>query len=287
VLNQLAGGLAVAGAFLSAAPAQEPPTECAVVGVHGRCLVVAVDPGRLDGGSTDEKRRPERRRAAPAGGPTVPATEDAPAAPPPSRRALPFGDGGWAVTEVPDILLPGDPAAAAAPQAAAVALDDLVRRAVDELLLAPPQPRISVTGGGYVGVPVWLWIENDGVSSIGPVSATATAGTARVTAVGRLTAVEWSMGPPGQTVRCTGPGTPWDGQAGESPDCGYTYTSRSLPERTDGTGSWPVTATGVWTVTWSGVSGGIPVDGADVVAISTAIRLPIGEVQVLVGGGDG
>ena len=286
MLTELAGSLAVAGAVLSTAPAQMPPTECAVVGVHGRCLVIAVDPGRLAERGTDEEEQPERRRGEPTGEPDVAATEDAPTAPPPRMRALPFGGGGWAVGEVPDIPLPVDPIAPPAPQAVAVAFDDLVQRAVDELLLASPLPRMSVSGNGFVGVPVWLWIENNGVASVGPISATATAGAARVTATGRLTSVEWSMGPPGQTVRCTGPGTPWNGQEGDSPDCGYTYALRSLPERTDGTGSWPVTATSIWTVTWSGVSGGVPVDGEDVVTISTATTLPVGEVQVLVGGGD-
>ena len=66
-----------------------------------------------------------------------------------------------------------------------------------------------------------------------------------MTATGRLVAVEWSLGPAGARVVCRGAGTPWRGQAGASPDCGYTYQLRSLPERTGGSGRWPVTATGV------------------------------------------
>ncbi|WP_344252542.1 hypothetical protein [Pseudonocardia hydrocarbonoxydans] len=286
-MSGLAAALVVTGAAASvSATAQEPPAECMVVGVHGRCLVIAVDPGRLAETPVGEEAQSEGDRARPVREPGASNPLSAPEPPRRRTQALPFGEGGWVRGEVPDIPLPEDPAPAGAPQAPAVPLDVVVQRAVDELLLAPPIPRMSVTGSGYVGVPVWLWIEDDGVASTGPISATASAGAAQVTATARLSAVEWSMGPPGETVRCAGPGTPWTDQDGESPDCGYTYSMRSLPDRTNGTGTWTVTATSLWTVEWSGTSGGVPVEGTETVTIANTVTLPVGEVQVLVGGAD-
>jgi hypothetical protein len=142
---------------------------------------------------------------------------------------------------------------------------------------------MSTAEAAFVGVPLWLWIEPS-ASGTGPISATATAGSAQVTATGRLTAVEWDLGPPGARLRCTAPGTPWNGQPGPSPDCGYTYQQRSLPERTNDTGRWPITATSVWQVDWTGTSAGAPVSGTETVRISTETSLAVGEVQVLVSG---
>ena len=175
-------------------------------------------------------------------------------------------------------------AAATAGGGVAVPVAVLAQRAVEALTLSSPVPRLSVEGSGHVGVPIWLWID-DAPEFTGPLEATATAGAASVTAVGPLSAVEWSMGPPGETVTCDGPGTPWTGQEGPSPDCGYTYNQRSLPERTGGTGAWPITATSVWTVTWTGITGGVAVAGEETVLVSTEAALPVGEVQVLVTGG--
>ncbi|WP_300007728.1 hypothetical protein [Pseudonocardia sp.] len=201
-------------------------------------------------------------------------------------QAVPLGNGGWTQGEVLDTadFLEPAPAEPGGEQVDLVVLAEvLAQRAIEQLVLDPPVPLTSVNGSGWVGVPMWMWIEG-GASSTGPVSATATAGAARVTATGRLSAVEWSMGPPGAEVRCAGPGTAWTGQTGSSPDCGYTYELRSLPERTDGSGRWTVIATSVWTVTWTGVSGGVPVAGEETVRVSAETTLGVGEVQVLVGG---
>ncbi|MER7433681.1 hypothetical protein ACFU8R_28700 [Pseudonocardia alni] len=183
-----------------------------------------------------------------------------------------------------DALLAELPAGAApAPATAVITPEALAARAVELLTLEPPVLSTSAVGTGFVGLPVWLWIDN-GPAATGPVSATATAGAAQVTATARLSAVEWSMGPPGERVHCTGPGTPWTGQEGPSPDCGYVYAQRSLPERTDGSGIWTITATAVWTVTWSGISGGVPVAGEQRVLVPASTTLPVAEVQVLVAG---
>ncbi|MFC4945827.1 hypothetical protein ACFPFQ_20345 [Pseudonocardia sp. GCM10023141] len=160
------------------------------------------------------------------------------------------------------------------------------QHAVGLLRLQAPSIQISAVGTGFVGVPVWLWIDR-GPQFTGPVSATATAGSAQVTATGHLVEVDWLMGPEGAQVRCTGPGTPWTGQRGPSPDCGYVYAARSLPERTGGTGRWPITATSVWQVDWAGTTGGVPVAGGQVVQVAAQTTLAVGEVQVLITGGGG
>lgn len=260
---------------------------CVVIDSTGRCLVAAADPGRPGG--------PSERRLAPSG-PKSPnrasakkavAPEPAPA--PPAVPTIGAPNGGIGGLTAP--LRRPDPAAfmagigqPAQPDAPPAATDPavLAQQATNQLKIAPPRPHLSTGGAGFVGVPVWLWID---ATETAAVSATATAGAASVTATGRLTSVEWRMGPPGAVVHCTGPGTPWTGQAGPSPDCGYTYTQRSLPERTAGSGAWTITATAVWTVTWNGQSAGAPVAGETTLALPVETSLSVGEVQVLVPGG--
>lgn len=277
--------VAVLPAVAMALAAEPEPPGCVVVDSIGRCVVAAYDPGRpggpLDPDRDDERAaRPRPQRDESGGGTGAPTQPRRP-----RIEAMPIGDG-WTqgVAIDPNDLL--NPTAVSGPQAPdpAVIGQLLAQRAVEQLTLAAPVVHTSVADRGFIGVPMWLWIDDE---RTGPVSATATAGAAEVTAVGRLSAVEWSMGPPGATVRCAGPGTPWTGQDGPSPDCGYIYELRSLPERTAGTGRWTVTATSVWTVTWSGVSGGEPVDGQQTVRVSADTSLAVGEVQVLIdGGGD-
>lgn len=277
-----AAGLVAALPVAVLAGTAPPPPECAVIDSIGRCLVAAVDPGR-PGGPTGP---PQDEADGPADRPVRAGSDGSGAPPPPEYLVRPFGEGGWVRTGVPDQLLAA--AAPDGPPAAgqAVPAEVLAQRAIDELAIAPPTLHTSTTTSGFVGVPLWLWIDGDAAAT-GPISATATAGTAEVTATGRLTAVDWAMGPPGELVRCSGPGTPWNGQDGPSPDCGYVYALRSLPVRTGGSGAWTITATGVWTVTWSGVTGGLPVDGTQTVRVSSEVALPVGEVQVLADGDGG
>lgn len=280
--------LAVVGAvtILPVTMAAGPPIpgHCAVVDGAGLCLVAAADPARR-GGPAEPRRRsgkPVPARSSPTGrlNPN----------PGPSVTAMPIigigGAVGWTLTAPPQFpgigAPPAGPAAAAAvPPAPAV----LARRAVELLGLPRPAPQISIADRAYVGMPIWLWIAG-GSANVGPVSATATAGTAQVTATARLTRTEWSMGPAGDVVRCSGPGTPWAGEPGPSPDCGYVYSERSLPGRTGGSGRWTVTVTAVWDVTWNGVSGGVPIAGAQVVQLVSSRPVSVGELQVLVTGGD-
>lgn len=248
-----------------------PHGRCAVVDGTGRCLIAAADPGRPGG--------PKDPAAARSGRPPAPAraTPPRPTLDPVATPLLAGALAGGAAGRVP---APANPPAAAAPAPAAV----LAQRAVSELTLRPPSIELSAGRGAFVGVPLWLWIDR-GAQTSGPTSAVATAGNARVQATGRLLAVEWELGPPGARVTCSGPGTPWRGQSGASPDCGYVYRERSLPERTGGTARWTITATSVWQVGWNGVTDGGPVAGQETLRLSSTATLAVGEVQVLVGGG--
>ncbi len=257
---------------------------CVVVDSIGRCLVAAVDPGRR--GTADSRRRnqvPDARpsnRSRKAGSDRTGRPEPPPSPPP---RAFPIGTG-WAQRPVADLERQlAENAASPGAAAAEPSPEVLAQRAVRQLDLRAPSIHTSGDDGAVVGVPLWLWVDRDEAFA-SPLSATATAGAARVTAEARFRAIEWSMGPPGAVVRCAGTGTPWTGQEGPSPDCGYTYRQRSLDERTSGTGRWRVVATAVWSVTWTGFSAGAPVTGEQELRIPATTSLPVGEVQVLVDG---
>jgi hypothetical protein len=198
--------------LLSATAASEPPS-CVVVDSTGRYLVAAVDPGRPGGPRAAHRADPSTQRR------PRPTAVDAPTAPQlPPVAGMPLGNGGWAVGQEPDPEDVVDPFSGARRTSGGAATTPVVlaRRAVKLLTLEPPVLHTSVQDAAFVGVPLWLWIE-DSSAFTGPVSATATAGAASVTAVGRLTTVEWTMGPAGATVRCLGPGTPWTGQDGPHP----------------------------------------------------------------------
>lgn len=136
--------------------------------------------------------------------------------------------------------------------------------------MAPPPASRS----GLVGLPVWMWVERT-AETTGPVQASASAGGVTVTAEARVSQVLWNMGD-GDIVTC-GLGTPYvEGTEGASPDCGHVYaqaSSRHMP----GGGSWPITATSTWTVTWSG--GGL--SGTETLELSAWAELFVGELHVL------
>jgi hypothetical protein len=128
---------------------------------------------------------------------------------------------------------------------------------------------------GYVGLPTWLWVADQGPSTWGPISRSVSAGGITVTATAKVDRVVWEMGD-GHTVTCDSAGTPYRTSYGNSnsPDCGYRYTSSSADQPHD---AYTVNATAYWVVNWSGAgaSGQIPLDFTD----STQIR--IGEAQAL------
>jgi hypothetical protein len=128
---------------------------------------------------------------------------------------------------------------------------------------------------GVLGLPTYLWVNNPGPRTLGPISDSATEGGVTVTLTARVSKVVWNLGD-GTTITCNGPGTPYRDEFGAqpSPTCGHTYQhpSTELPG-----GVYRVTATAIWDVGWTGggQSGQIPFE----VSSQTSIR--IGEVQAL------
>lgn len=138
-----------------------------------------------------------------------------------------------------------------------------------------------------VNIPVWLWVSR---AQVAPV--TVTAGGVSVTATPALTSVSWSMGEPvnpeggdgsAPAVTCSGEGmyTPAPEVVAPEviPACGYNYQWRSLKSRTGGAGTWRVSASATWVITWTsnvGQSGTITAPPANSVT-----NLQVGEWQTV------
>ncbi len=152
----------------------------------------------------------------------------------------------------------------------------LAEQAVASLAMSAPQIRMAPppgSTGGLVGLPVWMWTEPR-EEITGPTRQSVSAGGVTVTAVGQVSRIAWDMGD-GTTVVC-GAGTPYPvGATGPSPDCGHVY-ERASSRHVSG-GSWPITATSTWTVTWSG--GGL--SGTETLQLSSSAELFVGELHVL------
>lgn len=161
----------------------------------------------------------------------------------------------------------------------------LAYEAIAEMRLAPPLVKTAPGVGqiGLVNMPVWLWVTKS-ENTWGPIVRSASVPGLSVTATAQVKAINWSMGD-GTTIRCDGPGTPYDKSMGvkDSPDCGHRYkkTSRDLPNC-----KYPVTATAQWDITWQSTLGDT---GQITMTEQAATQLRIGEaVPVLVDpdGGD-
>jgi hypothetical protein len=168
--------------------------------------------------------------------------------------------------------------AAGAAGAAPVLVDPvtLAEEAVQRMNLVGPKVGATPLNGGdgLVGLQTWLWVANDGPTSMGPITRTASAGSVTVTATAKVTQVEWDMGN-GDEVRCSNAGTEWrrGRGTGNSPTCGYTY------ERDSGDqpgGAYTIRPTAHWRVEWNGAgqSGVITftLDGGE-------LAMPIVELQ--------
>lgn len=149
----------------------------------------------------------------------------------------------------------------------------LARQAIESMQLKAitvgivPEPRPGSIG--LLGLPTWMWAENPGPTTIGPITRSASAGGFTVTATAHVDRVVWRMGD-GQVVTCMGPGTPYADSYGRqsSPDCGYTYSKA---------GRYTVTATSYWVVDWTGLgqTGQIPLD------LTQSTSITMGEAQVV------
>jgi hypothetical protein len=121
---------------------------------------------------------------------------------------------------------------------------DLAADAVNQLHLPLPAIRVNPAppAAQLVFLPTWMWLDG---SSWGSRSATASVPGLSVTATAKPAKLLFSTGD-GSSVSCPGPGTAWttdkDPNAA-SPDCGHTYQKP---------GSFTVTATVTWQISWAG-----------------------------------
>ncbi|GAB1641506.1 hypothetical protein [Krasilnikovia sp. MM14-A1259] len=172
----------------------------------------------------------------------------------------PAGEGGWYEKVcynndgTATSALGGPQWIAGAPPAVSPAV--LARQASANLRLPEVTIRMNPPGDQLVNLPIWLALDS---GSWKTQSATASVPAMSVTATARPATVTWAMGD-GSTVNCAGPGTAWTpgtDPAKASPNCGHVYrrSSAGAPG-----GSYTVTATVTWEVTWSGggESGTIP-----------------------------
>lgn len=131
------------------------------------------------------------------------------------------------------------------------------------------------SGKGAVGLPVWLWVKNQGDPlAWGPYVKTATLGGVTVTATARVVNVAYSMGD-GQTVACANPGTVYlEGNGNtDSPTCGYRYATMSP---SNGAQPYTITATSNWEVSWTATGGA---GGAIGTTTQGQMQVRIGELQ--------
>lgn len=181
----------------------------------------------------------------------------------------------------------------------AVVPDPLVvaQKAISELNI--PEPAVSFgPDAAKIAANYWtyLWV-NNAQQKI----ATATAGPVTVTATASLTSVLYSMGEPMSAADLSISSAPFTCQgAGVDPgtsvdvtvsppagSCAYMFHVRSTAARTNGLGSWPVTATATWTVVWTsniGVGGTVTPPTR---ASTTQVRVGAWGTVIVANGSDG
>lgn len=132
------------------------------------------------------------------------------------------------------------------PLSGLVAEERLAEQALADLILPEPAVAASppLTSPHLVGLATWLWIED-----WAPVSATASLGGTAATVTADPTAVNWDMGD-GTVHVCPGPGTAYG--TTDRTDCAHVWRDRSTATAA---GTFPVTATVDWHVTWTATNG--------------------------------
>jgi hypothetical protein len=143
-------------------------------------------------------------------------------------------------------------------------LAQLNLRAPGELHTSPDPNRL------YVRFPTWFWVAGEaGVTT--PKTVSTSDGAVSITATPELV---WNTGD-GATVRCDGPGTPYDAArfdaAAASPDCGHRYAKA---------GHRTLTLTVNWTVTGVGPDGDLGQIGTDTFTASEDVA--VYEIQGIV-----
>ena len=164
---------------------------------------------------------------------------------------------------------------------------EAARQMVETMPFAAPTIGLSAhlrsqAASAIVNAPVWMWIADPGPTTTGPQTKTAAVGGVSITAVAELDRIDWSVGD-GAVVSCAGPGTVFDPALAEgmalhevpdSPTCGHRYEQASRCE--DGA-SYPVTATAVWNVHWTGggTEGDIPLEFRRATRLSVVELRPV------------
>lgn len=126
----------------------------------------------------------------------------------------------------------------------------VAQQSVATLKMKPITPGTTPLEPGsmsIVGIPTWMWAENPSTATTGPITRTARVPGLSLTMTAKMTGVTWDMGD-GTTVECAGTGTKWspDLGTGDSPDCGHTYMKQ---------GTYTVTSTSHWSVSWRASTG--------------------------------
>jgi len=180
---------------------------------------------------------------------------------------LPGQSNFWSETVPPglQVLTPG--------RAAAMLIATFQLRGVDIGMA----PQVNPAWGhrrSYVGIPVWLWVDNPQPLTWGPYTETATLGGQTITATAQVTGIRWNMGD-GREVVCGSPGTSYSAGYGltDSPTCGHRYDRTSQNQPGD---RYTVTATSQWTVTWTSLAGA---NGTVNLTTSSSTQLEINEIQ--------
>lgn len=142
----------------------------------------------------------------------------------------------------------------------------VAQQAIDTIQFPIPQPHLGPEE--LLAVNRWIYLTVD--NNPGTLTADAAVPGLAISATATLTSSTWSMGEITAVDRsgtvapftCTGSGvTPSPtanlhaNQPQEPGTCAYAYKFRSLPERTGGTGTWPVTVTTTWSITWTATDG--------------------------------
>ncbi|MFC0005459.1 hypothetical protein [Micromonospora siamensis] len=155
---------------------------------------------------------------------------------------------------------------------------ELARQALASIELLPPRLKVAPRRGkgpGLVGLPVWMWA-SPGPNYFGPLHASASDRGLTVALSATVDRIVWDMDN-GDTVTCTGPGTPYvvDGpRAGlTSPDCGYDQGYAQAR-------TYRIRATTHWTVSWEG---GGQSDSFPLTRTSNVVPIEIDELQVVTG----
>jgi hypothetical protein len=162
------------------------------------------------------------------------------------------------------------------PAPAPVTPEDVAVEAYEQVPLVAPTVQTSPPVGSpqLVGFPTWLWVDG---ASWRTFDATAEVPGLSVTVTATPEQVVWDMGD-GHQVTCAGPGTPWVDGGPEETDCQYAYQFTSADEPD---GSYTVSATITWSVTWAAQPTGESGVLADATRTGTA-DLVVSERQAVV-----